>query len=53
LKKKTKRHSKMNDSEKQISFLNRLFIFKKVMSVNAEQIATISIDGVASTTEEL
>lgn len=53
LKKKTKWHSKMNDSEKQISFLNRLFIFKKVRSVNAEQIATISIDGVASTTEEL
>ena len=53
LKKKTKRHSEMNDSEKQISFLNRLFIFKKVRSVNAEQIANISIDGVASTTEEL
>lgn len=53
LKNKTKRHSEMNDSEKQISFLNRLFIFKKVRSVNAEQIANISIDGVASTTEEL
>ena len=40
---KTETQSEMNNSEKQISFLNRLFIFKKVTQVNAEGIATNAI----------
>ena len=48
LKNKTRKHSKMNNSEEKVSFLNRLFIFKKVRSVNAEQIANNMIMGITT-----
>lgn len=40
-----KRKSRMNNDEKSISFLNRVFVFKKVRNVDAEQVSGNMISG--------
>lgn len=51
--KNDKRQSSMNDHEKKISFLNRVFVFKKVRNVDAEQVSDNMINGSIQEEDEL